>query len=80
MIRIKYIGNKEPANSNIIINLETDPHGVPVRSVGLGEEINMTPYEFEYWGQRFILEKISISRPEVVESVNRTVKRAADRA
>lgn len=74
MLRVKYIGNKELSNSTVIIHIDEK------RSVGVGREINMSEAELKYWSQWFILENLEVTRLQVVESVNRTVTRAADRA
>ncbi len=74
MLRVKYIGNKDLANSNVIIHIS------PTKSVGVGGEVEVTKEELEYWSQWFNFEKVEVTRLKVVESVNRTVTRAADRA
>lgn len=69
MFRVKYTRNKNVSNTVIILNIETNTHGTPIRSVGVGGEV-----------KRYILEKVNNPRPKVVESINRTVAQAADRA
>lgn len=44
-------------------------HGNPTRIMGVGGEV-----------ESYILEKVKKPRPKVVESINRTVAQAADRA
>lgn len=83
MSRYKYVGNKNPWDTTVILILGYEPDGTQV-SVGVGGEADISHSQYLSLKENFIFEKVqeelTSSRPQVVKSDYKPVATATDKA